>query len=134
MPDARNSAGDAPSKTTGTNGAGPRGVPSVERGSLSEAEIQAVTVGELTPLVGGIVLVEYDPAWPNLFAREAGRVHAALGDQVLLLEHVGSTSVPGLAAKPRIDMLLVVPNSADEPAYIPALEAAGYVLRIREPD
>jgi GrpB-like predicted nucleotidyltransferase (UPF0157 family) len=133
MPDANNAAGDAPNGTIGTNKAWPRGVPSVERGSLTEAEIQAATVGELTPLVGGIVLVEYDPAWPNLFAREAARVHGALGDQVLLLEHVGSTSVPGLAAKPRIDMLLVVPSSADEPAYIPALEAAGYVLRIREP-
>jgi GrpB-like predicted nucleotidyltransferase (UPF0157 family) len=57
-----------------------------------------------------------------------------LGDRVLLIEHVGSTSVPGLAAKPRIDMLLVVPNSADESTYVPALEAAGYVLAIREPD
>jgi GrpB-like predicted nucleotidyltransferase (UPF0157 family) len=61
-------------------------------------------------------------------------VRAALGDRVLLLEHVGSTSVPGLAAKPRIDMLLVVADSTDEAAYVPALEAAGYVLHIREPD
>jgi GrpB-like predicted nucleotidyltransferase (UPF0157 family) len=52
---------------------------------------------------------------------------------VLLLEHVGSTSVPGLAAKPRIDILLGVSSSADEAAYVPALEASGYVLRIREP-
>jgi GrpB-like predicted nucleotidyltransferase (UPF0157 family) len=51
-----------------------------------------------------------------------------------MIEHVGSTSVPGLAAKPRIDVLLVVADSADEPAYAPPLEAAGYVLRIREPD
>ena len=51
-----------------------------------------------------------------------------------LLEHAGSTSVPGLAAKPRIDIMLAVPDSADEPSYVPALEAAGYVLRIREPD
>lgn len=51
-----------------------------------------------------------------------------------MLEHVGSTSVPGLAAKPRIDMLLAVANSADEPSYVPALKAAGYILRIREPD
>src|SRR5262249_27232018 len=49
-------------------------------------------------------------------------------------EHTGSTSVPGLAAKPIIDITLVVADSADEPAYVPALEAAGYVLRIREPD
>jgi GrpB-like predicted nucleotidyltransferase (UPF0157 family) len=65
--------------------------------------------------------------------REATRIRAALGDQIVLLEHVGSTSVPGLATKPRIDILLIVPNSADEPTYVPALEAAGYVLRIREP-
>src|SRR6185437_16090252 len=86
------------------------------------------------PLNGQIQLVDYDPAWPRLFEREAARVRATLGDRVLALEHVGSTSVPGLAAKPRIDMLLVVADSADEPAYVPALEAAGYVLRIREPD
>jgi GrpB-like predicted nucleotidyltransferase (UPF0157 family) len=52
---------------------------------------------------------------------------------VLLLEHVGSTSVPGLAAKPIVDIVLAVADSADEEAYVPALEAAGYVLRIREP-
>jgi GrpB-like predicted nucleotidyltransferase (UPF0157 family) len=52
----------------------------------------------------------------------------------VLLEHVGSTSVPGLAAKPIIDILLIVPDSSDEPAWLPDLEAAGYVLVIREPD
>ena len=50
------------------------------------------------------------------------------------MEHIGSTSVPGLIAKPIIDILLVVTDSADESAYVPALEAAGYVLRVREPD
>ncbi|MEO6890645.1 MAG: GrpB family protein, partial [Ktedonobacteraceae bacterium] len=69
-----------------------------------------------------------------LFEREAARIRVALGEQIVLLEHVGSTSVPGLAAKPRIDILLVVPNSADEPAYVPALEVASYALCIREPD
>jgi len=57
-----------------------------------------------------------------------------LGDRVRLLEHAGSTSVPGLSAKPVIDMILAVPDSSDEGAYVPPLEAAGYVLRIREPD
>jgi GrpB-like predicted nucleotidyltransferase (UPF0157 family) len=52
----------------------------------------------------------------------------------VLIEHAGSTSVPGLAAKPIIDIVLAVPDSADEAAYVPALEAAGYVLRIREPE
>jgi GrpB-like predicted nucleotidyltransferase (UPF0157 family) len=101
---------------------------------LTEEQLQAVTIGELAPLAGRIQIVDYDPSWPRLFAREAERIRAALGDRVLLLEHVGSTSVPGLAAKPRIDILLVVPDSSDEPAYVPALESAGYVLRIREPD
>jgi len=53
---------------------------------------------------------------------------------VLLLEHCGSTSVPGLAAKPIIDMVLCVRDSSDEAAYVPALERASYVLRIREPE
>ncbi len=100
----------------------------------TEEQILAVRIGEIPPLNGPIFLADYDPAWPQLYDREAARIRAALGDQVLLLEHVGSTSVPGLAAKPRIDILLVVPRSADEPVYVPALEAAGYVLRIREPD
>ena len=49
------------------------------------------------------------------------------------IEHVGSTSVPGLAAKPIIDIVLVVTDSANEPDYVADLETAGYVLRIREP-
>jgi GrpB-like predicted nucleotidyltransferase (UPF0157 family) len=101
---------------------------------MTEAQIQAAHLVEVKPLNGTITLVAYDPAWPRFFAREATRIRAALGDRALLLEHVGSTSVPGLAAKPKIDLLLVVANTADEPAYVPALEAAGYVLHIREPD
>jgi GrpB-like predicted nucleotidyltransferase (UPF0157 family) len=101
---------------------------------LTEEQIRAAQIGELVPMAGPIQIVDYDPEWPRLYKREAERVQSALGDRVLLLEHVGSTSVPGLAAKPKIDMLLVVANSADELAYVPALEAAAYVLRIREPD
>ena len=100
----------------------------------TEEQIRAAHVGELTPLIGHIHIVDYDPEWPRLFEREAERIQAALGDRVLLIEHVGSTSVPELAAKPRIDVLLVVANSADEPTYVPDLEAAGYRLCIREPD
>ena len=82
---------------------------------------------------GPVFLADYDPAWPALYEREAARVRGILGDRVLLLEHAGSTSVPGLPAKPIIDMLLVVADSSDEPAYVPMMEAAGYRLRIREP-
>jgi GrpB-like predicted nucleotidyltransferase (UPF0157 family) len=81
-----------------------------------------------------VELVNYDAEWPELFMREAERVREVLGDRVLMLEHVGSTSVPGLAAKPIIDMILAVADSADEPAYVPAMESAGYVLHIREPE
>lgn len=101
---------------------------------VSDADLQAVTVGELAVHGTTVFLAPYDPTWPALFAREATRVRAALGLRVRLLEHVGSTSVPGLSAKPVIDMVLAVPDSSDERAYVPDLEAAGYVLRIREPD
>jgi GrpB-like predicted nucleotidyltransferase (UPF0157 family) len=121
MSDKDNTDGDSPNKPT-------------TPAPLTEEQMRAVTIGELTPLAGPIQIVDYDPEWPHLFAREAERIRVALGDRVLLLEHAGSTSVPGLAAKPRIDIVLAVPDSSDEPAYVPALEAAGYVLRIREPD
>lgn len=99
----------------------------------TEEEIRAATVGEPKPLTGPIVLAEYDPGWPQLFEREAERIRTALGERALRIEHAGSTSVPGLAAKPVIDVVLVVADSADEEAYVPPLEAAGYVLSIREP-
>ena len=66
--------------------------------------------------------------------QEERRIRGALGERALRIEHIGSTAVPGLIAKPLIDILLVVADSADEPSYVPTLEAAGYVLRIREPD
>ena len=99
----------------------------------TDEELQAVTVGERKPHDAPITLAEYDPHWPSLFEREAERIRTALGDKVLRLEHTGSTSVPGLAAKPIIDITLIVRDSADEPSYVPPLEAAGYALRIREP-
>jgi GrpB-like predicted nucleotidyltransferase (UPF0157 family) len=80
-----------------------------------------------------IVLANYDPLWPQLFLTEAHGLKAILGERALAVEHVGSTAVPGLQAKPVIDIVLVVADSADEPAYTPALENAGYVLRTREP-
>jgi GrpB-like predicted nucleotidyltransferase (UPF0157 family) len=81
-----------------------------------------------------ILIVDYDPHWPELFARDADRIRSVLGSRALRIEHAGSTSVPGLAAKPIIDLLLVVADSAQEDAYTSALETAGHVLRIREPD
>jgi GrpB-like predicted nucleotidyltransferase (UPF0157 family) len=100
----------------------------------ADEDLAAITVGTLIPHNAPVTLVEYDPQWPALFDREAARIRAVLGEEAVLVEHAGSTSVPGLPAKPIIDIVLAVPDSADEQAYVPALEAAGYVLRIREPD
>jgi GrpB-like predicted nucleotidyltransferase (UPF0157 family) len=90
-------------------------------------------------LIGGvekrnIQILDYDPGWPDKFREHAARISAALGETALQIEHIGSTSVPGLAAKPIVDILVVVNDSAAEAAYLPRLESAGYVLRVREPD
>jgi GrpB-like predicted nucleotidyltransferase (UPF0157 family) len=102
------------------------------REAMSKDQIEAMTIGELTPLTGPIVLADYDPEWPALYAREEARIRDALGDRVVAIEHTGSTSVPGLAAKPIIDITMLVADVNDEAAWIPDLEAAGYVVRIRE--
>ncbi len=99
----------------------------------SDEELQKLTVGELKPHNAPITIVEYDPSWAELFEREANKIRSVLGSKALQIEHVGSTSVLGLCAKPIIDILLVVKNSADEPSYVPALEAVSYRLQIREP-
>lgn len=80
-----------------------------------------------------VVIVPYDPEWPRRFETLAAGIREALGDAVLDLEHVGSTSVAGLAAKDIIDMVLTVADPRDEAAYIPALERIGYVHSVREP-
>jgi GrpB-like predicted nucleotidyltransferase (UPF0157 family) len=97
-----------------------------------EKRIREFTIGEIEQPT--IVIAEYDPAWPERFRQEEVRIVAALGEAALSVEHIGSTSVPGLAAKPIVDILLVVENSGEEASYLPALEEAGYVLRVREPD
>ncbi|MGI6425388.1 MAG: GrpB family protein [Tepidanaerobacteraceae bacterium] len=109
-------------------------MPSDSFAPRTDEELQKSTVDEFKPHNAPITLVEYDPSWPELFEREANRIRAVLGSKALQIEHVGSTSVPGLCAKPIIDILLVVKNSAEEPSYVPALEAVGYRLRIREPE
>lgn len=80
-----------------------------------------------------VAVVDYDPTWPNSFEQLASRLRGALGATALAVEHVGSTSVPGLPAKPIIDVDLTVPDSANEDAWLPPLEAAGFSLQIREP-
>lgn len=100
----------------------------------SAADINAYTIGGARRHEGTIHLAEYNSAWPALFAREARRIRDALRERAITIEHVGSTSVPGLAAKPVIDIVLEVADSGDESSYVPPLESFGYVLRIREPD
>jgi len=102
--------------------------------STAEVRIRAALIGEPERLSGAIELRPYDPQSPRQYAVEADRVAGVLGDGALRMEHVGSTSVPGLTAKPIIDMLLVVADSSDEASCVPTMEQAGYVLRIREPD
>lgn len=103
-------------------------------GAMTEDEIRASTVGEPTRIDGGIVLAAYDPEWPRLYARKAATIRAALGDRIVSLDHIGSTAVPGICAKPIIDIQLLGRDSGDEASYADALEAAGYTLRIREPE
>lgn len=101
----------------------------------TDAELAAIHVnGASAPHNATVDLAPYDAAWPAQYATEAAKVRAALGDGALVLEHVGSTSIPGMAAKPIIDIVLGVAASADEASYVPALTAQGYALHIREPD
>ncbi|WP_238580680.1 GrpB family protein [Streptomonospora alba] len=80
------------------------------------------------------MIVEADPKWPYLFQREADRIREALGATAVSVEHVGSTAVPGLCAKPCVDVLLTVPDPGEEEAYVPPLERAGYAVAHREPE
>ncbi len=96
--------------------------------------LRSVTIGERKPHNDTIHLEPYDPNWPRQFAELERRIRRVLTDRIIMLEHVGSTSVPGLSAKPVIDMVLVVDDSTDEASYVPPLESEGFVLRIREPD
>ena len=89
-------------------------------------------------LVGGrrptrVVLVDYDDTWPQRFAAERARIVAALGPRAVAVHHVGSTSVPGLAAKDRVDVCLEVADPDDDPAYLPDLLRVGYEVRVVEP-
>ena len=78
---------------------------------------------------GPILLVASDPAWPARFAAEAGRLRELLGDALLDVHHVGSTSVPGLCAKPILDLMPIATSLAAIEARRERLEAAGYTWR-----
>jgi GrpB-like predicted nucleotidyltransferase (UPF0157 family) len=102
--------------------------------AATDEQIEAYAVGTPRRLDGTVTLHEYDARWPSYFRAQADAIRAALGGTALSVEHVGSTSVPGLAAKPVIDIALVVADSTDERSYVPRLERAGFRLKVREPD
>jgi GrpB-like predicted nucleotidyltransferase (UPF0157 family) len=101
---------------------------------LTPAQMAARAVGDRpAEVTRPITVVPYSGAWPAVYRREEARIRAALGARALAVEHVGSTAVPGLAAKDRVDIDLIVADPADEDAYVPALTAAGLTLASREP-
>ncbi len=81
-----------------------------------------------------ITIAEYDPKWPDRYWTLAARIRDAMGDRALSVDHIGSTSVPGLAAKPIVDILVTVTDVEREAEYVPPLQGAGLKLRVREPD
>lgn len=89
-------------------------------------------------LIGGreervIEIVEYRPEWVTRFKQERARIEKALGSAARRIEHIGSTAVEGLTAKPIIDVMVTVDDPDDESSYLPPMEGAGYILRVREP-
>lgn len=101
------------------------------RTPLTDDALRAMLVNGLQP--ARVTLVEHDPAWAARFASRAAQLRQVLGARARLVEHVGSTSVPGLVAKPVVDIVVGIDDPDDEPAYLPDLLAAGYLLRVREP-
>ena len=101
---------------------------------LSDEYIQKVIVNGNVEHNQTIQLNPYDEKWPALFEREKERILKILKDKALMIEHIGSTSVSGLMAKPIIDILLVVEDAGKEEDYMDDLCRHGYILRVREPD
>jgi GrpB-like predicted nucleotidyltransferase (UPF0157 family) len=95
-------------------------------GVMDDTHLERVLVGGLERRE--IVIAPYDPAWPHRFEAERARIEAELGERALRIEHIGSTSVPGLAAKPVVDILVEVAALDDAEG----LASGGYVLRVRE--
>ena len=96
---------------------------------MTMAEVEIVGGRERRP----IVVVEHDPAWAARFASLRGPLVEGLAGIAVRVEHVGSTSVPGLAAKPIVDVQLVVEEPDREERFGPALSRLGYHVRVREP-
>jgi GrpB-like predicted nucleotidyltransferase (UPF0157 family) len=99
----------------------------------SPEQMAAALVGPPPARWESITIEDYDPAWAGRFAAVRAQLDEVLGGLIAGVEHVGSTSVPGLAATPIIDIDLLIEDTADESRYLPALEGAGYRLVLREP-
>ncbi|GAB2572148.1 hypothetical protein Aab01nite_03590 [Paractinoplanes abujensis] len=101
---------------------------------LTAEQMTARVVGDRpAEVTQPITISPYDPRWPTRYATAAAAIRAALGARALAVEHIGSTAVPGLPAKDRVDIDLIVADPTDEDAYVPALAGAGFTLRTREP-
>lgn len=98
---------------------------------LDDAKLAAMLVHGPRPT--RVTIVDYAPEWPARFERRAAELRAILGDRAQLIEHIGSTSVPGLLAKPIVDIVVGIDDPDNEPAYVPDLRAAGYDLGVVEP-
>jgi GrpB-like predicted nucleotidyltransferase (UPF0157 family) len=96
-------------------------------------QMAAALVGEPPATWQSIVIEDYDPGWADRFTTASSLLNQVLGDLIIRIEHVGSTSVPGLAAKPVIDIDLLIEDAEPESRYLPALEEGGYRLVLREP-
>lgn len=105
----------------------------VQRFHGTPEQVDAGLVGEPPRTWESVVIEEYDPSWTRRFIAVRSSLNEALGGLIISLEHVGSTAVPGLAAKPVIDVDLVIGDTAEEATYLPALERLGYRLVLREP-
>ncbi|MGA5427774.1 GrpB family protein [Streptomyces koyangensis] len=101
---------------------------------MTDQEIEAAYVTDAPRLDGPVTLAPYDPRWPEAYAALAARIGERLAPLPHRVDHAGSTSVPGLPAKPVLDLVLTVPDPAEEDAYVPALAPLGLHLTIREPD
>lgn len=90
--------------------------------------IELIGKGSAAP----VEVVPYDPRWPETFGRWHAKLRTTVRDATLI-EHVGSTAVPGLASKPIVDILISAPDIDDEARYVPGIESAGVLLRSRDP-
>jgi GrpB-like predicted nucleotidyltransferase (UPF0157 family) len=106
----------------------------VERTARIQMDVETTHLDPHEPPRGRISIADYDPDWPIRYELTAQRIRSALGTSALSLEHIGSTAVPGLGAKPIIDINLVVADSGREETYVPPLEIVGFDLVVREPE